>query len=320
MIPTLSDLYGARSIARNYTGVRYNWPIVNRVWQHGWVFEPNDFSLVKIAGYRVVPKPSVFLTARTAESKIAARFGFVSNPIGHPYAYLPDDLSDHKHDQILVVPDRMDVLQRTEYRDSDRKFLDEASEFSIGFRFKKVLLGGADWMNSGLREVWTRRGFTPVQGADPLQNSALSRLKAVFSRSDCVFGHSPGSYVPMALAEGSRVAISPIYGASIRPWTNVLVEDDWVQIPNWHFRLLEKHSWLFCEPWNARKNQLFGRTELGHQHVLRPSELRKSLGWSFSGLVRGASSLVARRFSRENSNRRVDLWKLVMRQSELTRD
>lgn len=279
-----ADYYGALHVAAEYCGMRVVPKYFPGSWQHGawppWQQVQPEFLVYD------APKSMTCFVARQDETRLLKAGGYAEvRQIGLPIIYTKPSGLHRIPNSLLVMPTHSlasDVLDS-----SNEQYVHEIS--SIKSKFDVVVACvSAYCMAKGL---WTsefaRHNIQVVRGAGISDANALKRMRALFESVEYVTTDSFGSHVFYALYFGAKVSIWGTPTPVLRE--NYLSDAGCSAYPEGIDKLLSEETKrkgeeylgsLRVEPWHAVANVELGKTMLGHENKLSPSEMRAVFGWT----------------------------------------
>lgn len=277
--------YGAICLAADYCGLEPSTPTKKKlIWKHGW--HPDYLTTVDpicTATESVDdPQSTRILVARQIEANYLISNGFpLARAVGLPICYStePEKSLERRSNTLLVVP--VHSLDMTSHRWKFDEYVEHIA--SVRNRFDEVIacvhpscIRNGYWINE-----FKSKGIECISGADTNDINALNRMRWLFSQFEFVTTNGITSAIAYASAFGAKVSI---YG----PHCRVTVEDV-EDVPFYHQNpgLAEKVMPYFSEemvrlhlsdfythPKNAITRVAWGKTQIGMNHIVSPSELK----------------------------------------------
>jgi hypothetical protein len=298
---TISHMYGAHVIAREYCGLQPGGDVVPGYWMHGWMPAYHNIDPAFIAQHkRTGQREGYDFAAQIADDKECAP-QWVSRPdqvdfltahgyrhvraIGLPITYLPQPTVRRVPGSLLVMPPHSRRAHGPD--DPLAEAYADAIE-AISSRFEHVWVGVSEGDITGRQwvESFRRRGinvFTTVDQGDP---NTLARLVKILSTFEYVTTNGLGSHIALAAYCGARVSVNgpfaefprermrAIYPVKMFPHLLEAACDLYSE------RALREHyPFLFVEPDRAPVRQEWGAYEVGEPWRLPPNELCGLFRW-----------------------------------------
>lgn len=270
-------------------------------WTHGWYWgdEPDPLLL----NFGSLPKDMRVVVGNEIEAAAMRRSGYVEVAVGGlPFGYVGRQSFQRRNDWLLAFPPHS--AERESLKNQQIGFLDYLS--SVVKDFERVILSVHYLdMNSPLHKEARKRGFGVVAGARPDDAQSLARIRHLLDTFEFVTTNAMGSHFVYALHAGCKVSLcgelyqynDDVFDAVRSRWGSGAV-DRLLALYSEGF-LREKFSDYFVpHPRTGRSDLAYAAQEIGLHLQLDDAEIRRVLGWTWSGQFAGLASGAARRVRR----------------------
>jgi hypothetical protein len=283
-----ADFYGASSIIAEELGMK-KVPRSFATWRHGWIFTPLKYVSQLIwmdhdAPFHLVAteKEASFLTSQKVRNVVA---------VGTPFIYA--DLNDVERipKSLLVMPPQN--FENSSSGMDEQGFIEYiktiAGNFStVVFCLHQVSVQKGNWCAN-----LERAGFDWVFGASPRDKNSLLRMHKLFHTFEYMTTCSMGSQLVYGAYCGCKVSISGDFiEYKLKDFETHPYYKQYPELLHHNFECYrenfarQRYPFLFTDPRDATVLIDWAHEETGASCRKSAEELRKYLGWDFSGQVK----------------------------------
>lgn len=289
--------YGAQRVVASYTGCHPSKFRIFGQWQHAWIGEYRNIHPELVIGgngkSRLKKAKSRFFVARSDHVEYLRDQGYRHvYAIGAPIIYLPDKSFRRIQNSLLIVPMHTLPTTREDWTGEGRRYVKFLKQYvhqfsSVAACVHPSCMEKNFWVKE-LRDL----GVDIVSGADPRDKNSLERMRALFSQYEFVTTNGHGSQVAYASYFGAKVSVcgpKPKWDSSKR--TDVFFQNApelLAEFKKWRTTdfLDNFYPQFNTMPYQAKTNVDWAKYELGEIHRMEPSQLRKTLDFSFHRVAR----------------------------------
>ncbi|EAT59815.1 hypothetical protein CferDRAFT_1822 [Chlorobium ferrooxidans DSM 13031] len=296
------DRYGFSGVIAKKTGITFA-PLSFANWLHGWIW--NDPYIEIFVGGRGQRKSLSIVVASEHEKQVVDSKGYTNCVLGGlPLIYVPEQGIARRDKTLLAF-----LPHSTESAKLKKSHLDYLDYLhSVRRDFSDVYVSIYWYDNSpDLQDDIKKRDLIPVIGARPDDMNALARMRRMLEFADYVTSNCIGSHIAYALYCGCTVSICGPYhmydNNMITAAGNVHEYSE-----SYYNHLIEsqkesyvkgRYPWLFPgHPAKGRKDVSYGEQILGKKWMLGDKDLKKVLGWTVEGQIKGYVTGGLRRVNR----------------------
>ncbi len=286
---SLSDFYGASSIAGDYCGV-VSPPahVMAGIWHHGWT--PFFASLSRLDFFYLGDPRKVRLwVSRKNEETYLKQQGYPHvRAIGHPIVYVRHASFRRTPGSLLVMPAHS--IRWSAHTWSFDRYVEEIN--AIRDRFSRVVvcvsprcLAKGYW-----GPMFEKAGYEVMAGANHNDRNAYLRAQRMFSSFEYVTTNSFSSLLAYAPYHGAKVSL---YGSYCEMKIEDLVNDPlYKHYPKDIERMVDTYreanvrrhlGSFFVDPSKATERAEWARQELGEENKVSPEEMRRLSEWDAAG-------------------------------------
>jgi hypothetical protein len=307
-------MYNAEQLAAEYCGLHVVPHSIDGHWQHGWVPKyqaVNDTIVVNgMRDPRPLKQKHKFFVARIDHREYLESHGYNHVfCIGMPIVYLPMVEREEKPRTLLVMPVHSGDLSalsvdEAEYVASIDRIREQFSDVLVMIHPSCVRKGY--WVNT-----FEAHDYPIIIGAGWNDKNALSRLRHIMTKFDCLTTNGFGSHVVYGAYFGMRVSI---YGPEYKRKSSDFEHDkSKMELSDAEFKTLLRSAensslanafpFLFCDPHESRRHESWGKTEIGFENKRAPEQLRELFQWRITDAISRIPGQIAKRISIDISHR-----------------
>ena len=263
-------------------------------WVHGWIWDqhPTVESLAFASLLRSVP----VVVGNSIECEVLKSAGFREVLIGGlPFGYIERQHNSRNNHALLAYPPHSAEVERLSGQQEN--YMDYLHSIRHKFDGIFVSIFYLDW-GGPMHKAAEARGLNVIQGARPDDANSLYRTRAMLDSFKHVTSNTMGSHFVYALRAGCCFSFSgPIFqyeeemylgNGNANKHSQACVK-----------RLMEIQSEVYLRgrfgrffvdhPSDGVVDEVYGEDEVGVRDVLSEANIRRILGWTTTGQLRGYS-------------------------------
>ena len=270
-------------------------------WSHGWFWGEDPGPV--LLNFGSLPKDVRVVVCNDTEAMAMRNSGYEDVIVGGlPYGYIAQQSAQRRSDWLLAFPPHS--AERQKLRSQQKLFLDYLSTVARDFERVVLSIYYLD-LDSPLHKEARKRGFDVVVGARPDDAHSLARIRHLMDSFEFVTTNAMGSHFVYALHAGCKVSIcgelyeydDGVFDAMSSQWGEGILE-----------RLLELYSkkalrtrfqrYFVEHPRSGTADVAYAARQLGLPSQMDDAQIRRVLGWTWSGQLVGLAKGFARRAKR----------------------
>lgn len=282
-LPSLSLMYGADRLVKEYTNCPFTPQGIDGEWQHGWHTVFRQTTPISVGGYSLESNPHRYSwVARKDEEDFLRRNGYQAKAIGLPICYTKELGWQRKKQSLLIMPahSSKNIPAAIRNEPSYLGYLYYINEIKADFDeivacVHEECIENQLWIHE-IREL----GIPVLQGASIYDRNSLLRTRALMSQFEYVTSNVMGSHIAYAAAFGAKVSVA---GPEHKPdRANLLREPVYSRHPELidaldaNIKAEKEHfSFIFVEPRKASQLKDWGMQQIGMDNRISPDEMAK---------------------------------------------